>query len=149
MTIALNHSRNAIRELAEAMRAHLGAEGDDRSVLLADFSGVKMASESLITCVDLADANPPEARAAIGASEAIFVVSASDPASLDDARNQAAWLRYILSSLRRDGNCGLLLLPVSRGLKAAQAGERVGLPVCGVLKTKTHIAQVAGRIIEQ
>ena len=67
----------------------LTAEGDGRAVLLADFSGTQMASESFVTCLDLADANAHEAREALGMSEAAFVVSTSDAASLEDARAHA------------------------------------------------------------
>ena len=48
----------------------LTAEGDGRAVLLADFSGTQMASESFVTCLDLADANAHEAREALGMSAA-------------------------------------------------------------------------------
>lgn len=131
------------------MRAYLAAEGDGRAVLLADFSGDQMWPESSIACLDLADANPAHARDAIGVSEAVFVVSATDPASIEDARTHAAWLHYVLRSLRRDEACGLLLVPVSGGVTAAEAEESVGLPVCGVLRTPSHIAQLARWIAQE
>jgi hypothetical protein len=131
------------------MRDHLAAEGDNRAVLLADFSGAQMAGESFITCLDLTDANPAQAREAIGVSEAVFVVSASDRASIEDARAHAGWLQYILRCFRRDEACGLLLVPVSHGLTAAEAEARVGLPVCGVFRTQNHIAQLARWIIQE
>ncbi len=87
-----NHCRKAVRKLSEAMRVILTAEGDGRAVLLADFSGTAMASASVVTCLDLADANAKEARKALGMSEAAFVVSTSDETSLEDARAQAAWM---------------------------------------------------------
>jgi len=146
---ARNHSRNAVMQLAEAMRAHLAAEGDGRAVLLADFSSAQMAGASCITCLDLTDANPVQARESIGVSEAVFVVSASDPASIEDARAHAAWLRYILRSFRREEACGLLLVPAAQGLTADEAEVSVGLPVCGVFKTQNHIAQLARWIIQE
>jgi len=123
------------------MGAILTAEGDGRAVLLADFSGAEMASGSFVTCLDLADANAHEAHEALATSEAAFVVSTSDAASLEDARAHAAWMR------EQDVACGLLLLPVSGGLTSAEAERRSGLPVCGVLKTAKQIAAVAGRLV--
>jgi len=117
----------------------LTAEGDGRAVLLADFSGAEMASESFVTCVDLADANAYEARKALGMSEAAFVVSTSDAASLEDARAQGFWI---------DVACGLLLVPVLGGLNSAEAEQLTRLPVCGVLKTPSQIAKVARAIVQ-
>ena len=131
------------------MRAELAAEGDGRTVLLADFLDSQTAQLSSITCVNLEDADPAQARAAIGVSEAVFVVSATDTASIEDARAQAAWLQYVLRSLRREEACGLLLVPVSGGVTAAEAEESVGLPVCGVLRTASHIAQLARWIAQE
>jgi hypothetical protein len=131
------------------MRAELAAEGDGRTVLLADFLDSQTAQLSSITCVNLEDADPAQARAAIGVSEAVFVVSATDTASIEDARAQAAWLQYVLRSLRREEACGLLLVPVSGGVTAAEAEESVGLPVCGVLGTASHIAQLARWIAQE
>ena len=134
-----NHCRKAVRKLSEAMGVILTAEGDGRAVLVADFSGAEMASESFVTCVDLADANAYEARKALGMSEAAFVVSTSDAASLEDARAQGFWI---------DVACGLLLVPVLGGLNSAEAEQLTGLPVCGVLKTPSQIAKVARAIVQ-
>ncbi len=131
------------------MRACLAAEGDGRTVLLANFLDFQRALLSSITCVEMDDADPAKARLAIGVSEAVFVVTATDPASLEDARAQAAWVQYVLRSLHRDDICGLLLVPVYGGLTAAEAEDSVGLPVCGVLKTESHIAQLARWIAQE
>ena len=126
----------------------LTVEGDGRAVLLADFSGTEMASELFVTCLDLADANTQEARQSLGMSEATFVVSTSDAASLEDARAQAAWMLPTLRGQGQDVPCGLLLLPVLDGLNSAEAEQLTGLPVCGVLKTPSQIAKVARAIVQ-
>ena len=131
------------------MRACLAAEGDGRTVLLANFLNSQPDQLSSITLVDLDDADPAEARMAIGVSEAVFVVAATDSASLEDARAQAAWVQYVLQSLHRDDACGLLLVPVYGGLTATEAEDHVGLPVCGVLKTESHVAQLARWIVQE
>jgi len=143
-----NQSLEAVRQLSEAMGDYLAAEGDVRSVLLAGFSGTSMVSRSWITCLDLSGANPREAREALGISEAVFVVSATDPASIEDARAQAAWMLPALRSHRKENACGLLLVPVSGGVTSDTAEKRTGLPVCGVLRTPQHIAELARRIVE-
>jgi hypothetical protein len=146
---ARKESRRAVRQLMAAIRDHVAAEGDGRTVLLADFSGAQMEPTSSVTCLDLADANPAEARQAISISEAVFVVSETDPASIEDACAQAAWLQYLQHSLRRTEACGLLLVPVSGGMSAAEAERRIGLPVCGVLRSASHIDQLARWITQE
>ncbi len=124
------------------MEACLTTEGDGRAVLLADFSGARMASEEFVTCLDLADASQQEARKALGMSEAAFVVSASDAASLAEGRAQG------IRMARENIACGLLLVPVAGGLTTAEAEQRSGLPLCGVLKTQQQIAQVARALLQ-
>lgn len=102
-----------------------------------------MASEAFVTCLDLADASAHQAREALRMSEAAFVVATSDATSIEDARAQAAW---ILPTLRAQGQgvaCGLLLVPVLGGLAPAEAEKRIGLPLCGVLKTANQLARIA------
>ena len=130
------------------MGVFLTAEGDGRAVLLADFSGAEMASETYVTCLDLADASGPEARQALAVAEAVFVVSTSDAESLEDARNQAAWISPTLRGQGQGVTCGLLLVPVLGGLPSPEAEQRTGLPVCGILKTANHFAKVASRILQ-
>jgi hypothetical protein len=83
---ARTQSRNAIRQVSEAMRACLTAEGDCRTHLLADFLD---ETTSCIKCVDLNQSDPGQAREAISVAEAVFVVCASDGASIENARAQA------------------------------------------------------------
>jgi hypothetical protein len=143
-----NHCRKVVRKLSEAMGVCLTAEGDGRAVLLADFSGAEMASESFVTCLDLADANAQQAREALCRSEATFVVATSDAASVEDARAQAAWMLPTLRGQGQDVACGLLLVPVLGGLTLFEAERRSGLPLCGVLKTANQIANVARAMVQ-
>jgi hypothetical protein len=141
-----NHCRKVVRKLSEAMGVCLTAEGDGRAVLLADFSGTGMASEAFVTCLDLADASEPEAREALRMSEAAFVVATSDAASIEDACAQTAWMLPTLRAQGQGAACGLLLVPVLGGLPPAEAEKRIGLPLCGVLKTANQVARVARRM---
>ena len=79
-------------------------------------------------------------------SEAAFVVATSDAASIEDARAQAAWIVPTLRGRGQDVACGLLLVPVLGGLPPAEAEKRIGLPLCGVLKTANQVTRVARRI---
>jgi hypothetical protein len=141
-----NHCRKVVRRLSEAMGACLTAAGDGRAVLLADFSGTEMASDAFVTCLDLADASAHEAREALRMSEASFVVATSDEASVEDARSQAAWMLPALRGRGQDVACGLLLVPVLGGLLPAEAEKRIGLPLCGILKTANQVKRVARRM---
>ena len=140
---ALSESRRAVRQLLEAIGAHLADAGDDRTVLLADFSRSENNSRSSILCKDLSDADPAEVTEAIKISEAVFLVSATDPASVEDACAHAAWLRYLMRSLRREDECGLLLVPTPGGIPEVDAEHKIGLPMCGVLRSADHTAQLA------
>jgi hypothetical protein len=140
---ARNESRRAVRQLTDAIRAYLAESGDDRTVLLADFSGAENHPTSSIVCQDLADADPGEAAEAIRVSDAVFLVSTNDPASIEDACAHASWLRCVMRSLQRDDACGLLLVPRRGGIAEFEAEHRTGLPVCGVFKSANHTAQLA------
>ena len=94
-------------------------------------------------CKDLSDAGPAEATEAIKVSEAVFLVSATDPASVEDACAHAAWLRYVMRSLDRDDECGLLLVPTPGGMPEVEAEHKIGLPMCGVFRSLEHTAQLA------
>jgi len=140
---ARSESRRAVSQLTEAIGAHLASAGDARSVLLADFSSLQSHPRSSIICMDLADADPAEASEAIRVSEAVFLVSTTAPASVEDACAHAAWLRYVMRSFERDDACGLLLVPTPGGIPEAQAERRIGLPMCGVFRSADHTAQLA------
>jgi len=140
---ARSESRRAVGQLTEAIRAHLAETGDDRTVLLANFSSTESHPRSSIVCQDLSDADPGEAAEAIRDSDAVFLVCATDPASIEDACAHASWLRCVMRSLQRDDACGLLLVPRRGGIAEFEAEHRTGLPVCGVFKSAGHTAQLA------
>jgi hypothetical protein len=125
------------------MRTYLADANDDRTVGLADFSDLPSHPRSSITFVDLTDADPEAASAAIGGSEAVFLVSTTHPDSIDEACIQAAWLQYVQSSFQREEGCGLLLVQTSDGIPLAEAERRVGIPLCGVFRSAAHTAQLA------
>ncbi|MEO8049657.1 MAG: hypothetical protein ABI833_04505 [Acidobacteriota bacterium] len=131
------------------MKAYLADSGDDRTVLLANFSGPQSDRGSSIMCVDLWDADPREASAAIRSSEAVFLVSTTEPASVEDACSQAAWLHRILRTVQRDEACGLLLVPTPGGVPEAEAEYRIGLPLCGIFRSAEHAIQLARRIMQE
>jgi len=126
----------------EAIGAY-GADAGDRTVLLADFARSQIHPQSSILCKDLSEADPAEATEAIRVSQAVFLVTTTDPASVEDACAHAAWLRYVLRSLQRDDACGLLLVPTPAGIPEAEAERRIGLPMCGVFRSTDHTAQLA------
>jgi hypothetical protein len=128
------------------MRACLAAEGDGRANLLADFLD---DTTSRIKCVDLNQFDPGQASEAISAAEAVFGVFASDGASIENARAQAASVQHALGSVHRQQACGLLILPAPGGLRAAEIEESIGLPVCGMLKTGDQFAQLARWIVQE
>jgi hypothetical protein len=138
-----------IGTLVESLRHCLETDGDGRAVLLADFKkdpGVRMyARPFTITCADLSHASPGQEWLAVAASEAIFVVSATDAASMDDAREKAAWLRAI----KRDDCCGLILLPSPCGASAREAEDITGLPVCAVIQNDSDMDRLARWIAQE
>ena len=97
---------------------------------------------------DLSDADPAQASEAVRVSEAVFVVSTTDPAAVEDACAHAALLRHLMCSLHRDEACGLLLVPTPGGIPEVEAERRIGLPMCGVLRSVDHTAHLARCIAE-
>jgi hypothetical protein len=106
-------------------------------------AGSQSDARSPVIFKDLSDADPAQASAAIRISEAVFVVATTDPASVEDACAHAALLRHMMRALRRDDACGLLLVPTPGGIPEVEAEQRIGLPMCGVLRSTDHIAQLA------
>src|SRR5258708_7104767 len=117
------------KKLTEALRAHLSSEDDGRTVLLANFQ--KDPAKRIhpqpftITFVDLSKANPGQEWLAVNMSEAVFVVTATHPLSLDDAAEKAAWVPAIKSRERR----GLPFLPPPRGATGPKAPRLTAPPV--------------------
>jgi len=131
------------RRLVDSLKAYMAADGDSRSVLLADFhagSGAHVKARPFsITCADLSLANPGQEWLAVNQSEAVFIVTSTDPVSMEEAREKAAWLRAI----KPDDACGLLLLGTSAGASPSEAEDITGLPVCAVLRNDRDLDQLA------
>ena len=131
------------RRLVQSLQVFLENDKDPRTVLLADFardSGACLtAQRSTIICADLSQANPGAEWLAVSLSEAIFVVSSTDPASLEGARDKAERLRAV----KRDDCCGLLLVPSAGGVTVQEAEEITGLPVCGLLRQDSDLERLA------
>lgn len=121
---------------------------DDRADLLANFPGSLYDPKSSIICKDLSVVDPAQAAETIRASDAVFVVSATDPASVKDARAHATLLRHMMRAVHRDHACGLLLVPTPGGIPEIEAEQRIGLPMCGVLRSTDDIAQLALSIVQ-
>jgi hypothetical protein len=92
-----------------------------------------------VTCADLTEAKEVVSLEVLRQADAIFIVSASDAASLDIVRYRAAWLR----SIDLEGHSGLLLHRVAGGLSVPEAEERTGLPVCSVVDTGEELGRLA------
>jgi hypothetical protein len=122
--------------------------GDDRAVLLDYFSTDLIHPRPSTIFKDLSDAGPAQVYEAVRVSEAVFVVSTTDAAAIEEACGHVALLRHILRSLRRDDACGLLLVPTPGGIPEVEAERRIGLPICGVLRSTDHIAQLARCIVQ-
>lgn len=91
-------------------------------------------------CADLTRAKEPQMLETLRASECIFIVSQSDIASLQMARERKDWLR----SLGLSDQCGLLLERVPGGLTSEQAEEITGLPMCTLVDRLDYIERFAG-----
>ncbi len=121
---------------------------EDRADLLANFPGSLCDPRSSIICKDLSVVDPAQAAGTIRASDAVFVVSTTDPASVKDAHAHATLLRHMMRAVNRDHACGLLLVPTPGGIPEIEAEQRIGLPMCGVLRSTDDIAQLALSIVQ-
>lgn len=93
-----------------------------------------------IVCADVAGAKEAHSLETVRAAECIFVVSASDRASLEMAREKRDWLH----SMNLSDQCGLLLERVPGGLTSEQAEEITGLPMCSLTDRVEYIERLAG-----
>jgi hypothetical protein len=93
-----------------------------------------------IVCADVTGAKESHSLETVRASECIFVVSASDRASLEMAREKRDWLH----SMDLSDQCGLLLERVPGGLTSEQAEEITGLPMCSLIDRGEYIERLAG-----
>ena len=144
---ARSEARQAVRSLLKAIGAHLADVRDDGADVLANFPGSLCDTKSPIICKDLSAADLAQAAETIRASDAVFVVSTTDPASVNDAHAHATLLRHMMRALHREPACGLLLVPTPGGIPEIEAEQRIGLPMCGVLRSTDHIAQLARSIV--
>jgi hypothetical protein len=146
---ARSESRRAVRQLLKAIGAYLADGSEDRAVLLANFPDSQSRRRPPTICKDLSAVDPGQASETIRVSDAVFVVSTTDPASVKDACAHATLLRHMMRSLHRDDACGLLLVPTPGGIPEIEAEQQIGLPMCGVLRSTDDIAQLARSIVQE
>jgi hypothetical protein len=93
-----------------------------------------------IVCADVTEAKEAHSLETLRASECIFIVSHSDRASLEMAREKREWLK----SIDLSDQCGLLLDRVPGGLSSEQPEEITGLPMCSLVDRGEYIERLAG-----
>lgn len=92
-----------------------------------------------IVCADLSDASAAHAAEVLRASDGIFLVSGSDPASIEGIREKTEWL----SSINLADRCALLLRRTANGAGAREMEELTDLPVCSLIETAEQLGQLA------
>jgi len=98
-----------------------------------------------VVCADITDAKEPHSLETLRASECIFIVSHSDRASLEMAREKREWLK----SMDLADQCGLLLDRVKGGLTSEQAEDITGLPMCSLVDRGEYIERLAGWLVAE
>ena len=98
-----------------------------------------------IVCADVTDARESHYVDTLHASECMFIVSHSDYASLEMAREKKKWLQ----SLDLGEQCGLLLDRVPGGLTSEQAEDFTGLPMCSLVDRPEYIERLAGWLVAE
>jgi hypothetical protein len=93
-----------------------------------------------VTCADLSEARESSALEVLRHSDSIFLVTNSDPSSVELARYRAAWLR----SMDLEDRCALLLHRVRGGVSGVEAEDRTGLPVCAAVDDPKELRHLAG-----
>jgi hypothetical protein len=93
-----------------------------------------------IVCADVTGAKEAHSLETLRASECIFLVSHSDRASLEMAREKRDWLQ----SIDMADQCGLLLDRVPGGVSSDEAEEITGLPMCSLVDRAEYIERFAG-----
>jgi hypothetical protein len=93
-----------------------------------------------VSCADLSEARESSALEVLRHSDSIFMVTNSDPASIEMARHRAAWLR----SMDLEERSALLLHRVAAGVGGAEAEDRTGLPVCATFSDQKELRSFAG-----
>ncbi len=136
-------------------------EGFGLVVLLADFEGDRYSPWRLdghvgnllnyarekysIICIDLTGAKEAEALEALRASDAIFLVSGSDAASIHSVQEKAAWLQ----STELSDQCGLLLWRAPNSVDPTEVEDLTGLPVCSLVDNDEQVRQLASWLASQ
>ena len=92
-----------------------------------------------VVCADLTGAQEMHALPVLQASDGIFLVSGSDHASIEGAREKMEWLR----SMDLGQRCGILLERTRHGVGVAETEELTGTPVCSLVENFSQIAQLA------
>lgn len=93
-----------------------------------------------VTCADLSEARESSALEVLRHSDSIFLVTNSDPASIEQARYRAVWLR----SMDLEERTALLLRRVADGVSGVEAEDRTGLPVCAAVNDPRELHHLAG-----
>src|SRR5665213_2032754 len=81
-----------------------------------------------VVCADMSEAKESHSLETMQASECILIVSHSERASLEMAREKREWLQ----SIDLADQCGLLLDRVSGGVSSEEAEDITGLPMCSL-----------------
>jgi hypothetical protein len=92
-----------------------------------------------IVSVDLTGARETQALEVVRAATSIFLVSSSDLASLELAREKVE----CLGKLGLEERCALLLRRVSGGLRPDVAEDAVGTPVCSLVEDDAQVRDLA------
>lgn len=98
-----------------------------------------------IVCADISEAKEQHSLETLRASECIFIVSHSDVASLEMAREKRQWLQ----SIDMADQCGLLLDRVPGGVTSEEAEEITGLPMCSLVDRPEYIERLAGWLVAE
>lgn len=98
-----------------------------------------------VVCADVTEAKDSHSLETLRASECIFIVSHSDRASLEMAREKKEWLQ----SIDLSDQCGLLLDRVPGGVTSEEAEEITGLPMCSLVDRGEFIERLGGWIVAE
>jgi hypothetical protein len=98
-----------------------------------------------VVCADISEAKDSHSLETLRASECIFIVSHSDRASLEMAREKKEWLQ----SIDMSDQCGLLLDRVPGGVTSEQAEDITGLPMCSLVDRHEFIERLGGWIVAE
>jgi hypothetical protein len=92
-----------------------------------------------MVCADLTHATPEVSKKVLGLAHSIFLVSDSDSASVEAARDKVRQMR--IPGI--EDRCALLLRRTPGGLRPDLAEDLAEVPVCGLVDTEEQIALLA------